>query len=229
MIDNFERARDAVKATTEMEQKIDASYQGIYKQFVDILKKLGIVPVPAAGTAFDPAVSAAAPVLKSLGHSLTFVLYSLFPRMPVSRLLVDELLLTRLLQQQQEKRTRKRKAVSACPARAARCFPLHSAPAGPISVFDVLLVRLKVEGCGACLPPRKFYLLLGSNPVYKIDSLLLDLWLRVLSREDVTLWPSLKSGSLCSLAAPCKLIHRQGSHRDCNKLPIAGWRHEGYL
>ncbi|GAQ77970.1 heat shock protein GrpE [Klebsormidium nitens] len=56
MIDNFERARDAVKASTEGEQKIDASYQGIYKQFVDILKKLGIVPVPGAGTPFDPAV-----------------------------------------------------------------------------------------------------------------------------------------------------------------------------
>jgi hypothetical protein len=57
MIDNFERARDAVKATTEGEQKIDASYQSIYKQFVDVLKKLGIVPVPGAGSAFDPAVS----------------------------------------------------------------------------------------------------------------------------------------------------------------------------
>jgi len=56
MIDNFERARDAVKATTEGEQKIDASYQSIYRQFVDVLKKLGIVPVPGAGSAFDPAV-----------------------------------------------------------------------------------------------------------------------------------------------------------------------------
>eukprot|EP00270_Netrium_digitus_P005578 TRINITY_DN1745_c0_g1_i6.p1 TRINITY_DN1745_c0_g1~~TRINITY_DN1745_c0_g1_i6.p1 ORF type:complete len:367 (-),score=129.46 TRINITY_DN1745_c0_g1_i6:173-1273(-) len=56
MIDNFERAKDAIKAETEAEKKIDTSYQSIYKQFVEVLKGLGVTAVATAGLEFDPMV-----------------------------------------------------------------------------------------------------------------------------------------------------------------------------
>ena len=57
MVDNFERAKQHMKLETEQEKKIDASYQGIYKQFVEIMKNLGVSVVPTVGTLFDPMVS----------------------------------------------------------------------------------------------------------------------------------------------------------------------------
>jgi hypothetical protein len=39
---------------TEGEQRINNSYQSLYKQMVDILRTLGIEPVPTVGTPFDP-------------------------------------------------------------------------------------------------------------------------------------------------------------------------------
>nr|XP_027123217.1 uncharacterized protein LOC113739968 [Coffea arabica] len=54
MVDNFERAKQHMKLETEQEKKIDASYQGIYKQFVEIMKNLGVSVVPTVGTLFDP-------------------------------------------------------------------------------------------------------------------------------------------------------------------------------
>lgn len=56
MVDNFERAKRQIKLETEMEKKIDASYQGIYKQFVEIMKSLRVAVVPTVGKPFDPAV-----------------------------------------------------------------------------------------------------------------------------------------------------------------------------
>ena len=54
MVDNFERAKTSIKTETEGEQKIDNSYQGIYKQFVEIMKSLGVVAVDTVGKEFDP-------------------------------------------------------------------------------------------------------------------------------------------------------------------------------
>lgn len=54
LVDNFELARTQVKAETEGEQKINNSYQGLYKQMVDILRTLGVEPVNTVGAAFDP-------------------------------------------------------------------------------------------------------------------------------------------------------------------------------
>ncbi|KAG0592541.1 hypothetical protein KC19_1G261300 [Ceratodon purpureus] len=54
MVDNFERAKTSIKTETEGEQKIDNSYQGIYKQFVEIMKSLGVVAVETVGQTFDP-------------------------------------------------------------------------------------------------------------------------------------------------------------------------------
>ncbi|OVA13771.1 GrpE nucleotide exchange factor [Macleaya cordata] len=54
VLDNFERAKSQIKAETEAEEKINNSYQSIYKQFVEILGSLGVVPVETVGNPFDP-------------------------------------------------------------------------------------------------------------------------------------------------------------------------------
>lgn len=54
VLDNFERAKAAIKVETEKEEKINNSYQSIYKQFVEILSALGVVPVETTGQPFDP-------------------------------------------------------------------------------------------------------------------------------------------------------------------------------
>lgn len=54
MVDNFERAKTQIKVETEGEKMIDNSYQGIYKQFVEIVKGLGISVVETVGKEFDP-------------------------------------------------------------------------------------------------------------------------------------------------------------------------------
>ena len=54
LLDAFELARTQLKVETEGEERINASYQGLYKQTVDILKGLGVEPVPTVGTPFDP-------------------------------------------------------------------------------------------------------------------------------------------------------------------------------
>eukprot|EP01018_Ginkgo_biloba_P013446 Gb_09417 [translate_table: standard] len=54
MVDNFERAKVQIKTQTEGEEKIDSSYQGIYKQFVEIMKGLRVTVVETVGKPFDP-------------------------------------------------------------------------------------------------------------------------------------------------------------------------------
>lgn len=54
VLDNFERAKAALKIANEGEEKINSSYQSIYKQFVEILDSLGVVPVEPIGNPFDP-------------------------------------------------------------------------------------------------------------------------------------------------------------------------------
>ncbi|PIN20912.1 Molecular chaperone of the GrpE family [Handroanthus impetiginosus] len=54
VLDNFERAKAQLKVQTEGEEKINNSYQSIYKQFVEILGSLGVVPVETVGKPFDP-------------------------------------------------------------------------------------------------------------------------------------------------------------------------------
>lgn len=56
MVDSFEKAKQQVKAETEKEKKIDASYRGIYKQFVETLRALGVSAVLTTGRQFDPLV-----------------------------------------------------------------------------------------------------------------------------------------------------------------------------
>jgi molecular chaperone GrpE len=44
VVDNFERARSHLKPQSEGEMTIHKSYQGVYKQLVDCLKRLGVAP-----------------------------------------------------------------------------------------------------------------------------------------------------------------------------------------
>ncbi|MGD1715776.1 nucleotide exchange factor GrpE [Dapis sp. BLCC M172] len=54
VIDNFERARSQIKPANDGEMTIHKSYQSVYKQMVDSLKKLGVSPMRPEGEEFDP-------------------------------------------------------------------------------------------------------------------------------------------------------------------------------
>lgn len=54
VLDNFERAKSQIKVETEGEEKVNNSYQSIYKQFIEIINSLGVVPVETVGNPFDP-------------------------------------------------------------------------------------------------------------------------------------------------------------------------------
>ncbi|CAL4968288.1 unnamed protein product [Urochloa decumbens] len=54
VLDNFERAKTQIKVETEGEEKINNSYQSIYKQFIEILNSLGVEDVETVGKPFDP-------------------------------------------------------------------------------------------------------------------------------------------------------------------------------
>ncbi|XWS15062.1 hypothetical protein CRYUN_Cryun35bG0062200 [Craigia yunnanensis] len=56
MVDSFERAKQQTKPETEKEKRIDTSYQGIYKQFVEIMRSLQVAVVPTVGKPFDPSL-----------------------------------------------------------------------------------------------------------------------------------------------------------------------------
>ncbi|MDB9513749.1 nucleotide exchange factor GrpE [Kamptonema animale CS-326] len=54
VIDNFERARSHIKPQTDGEMGIHKSYQSVYKQMVDCLKRVGVSPMRPEGQPFDP-------------------------------------------------------------------------------------------------------------------------------------------------------------------------------
>lgn len=54
IVDNFERARSHLKPQTDGELAIHKSYQGVYKQLVDCLKRIGVSPMRPEGQEFDP-------------------------------------------------------------------------------------------------------------------------------------------------------------------------------
>nr|YP_002049062.1 Heat shock protein GrpE [Paulinella chromatophora]ACB42852.1 Heat shock protein GrpE [Paulinella chromatophora] len=54
IVDNFERARQQLDPQTEEGQGLHLSYQGLYKQLVDVLKQLGVAPMRVEGESFDP-------------------------------------------------------------------------------------------------------------------------------------------------------------------------------
>ncbi|MEY3869994.1 MAG: nucleotide exchange factor GrpE [Microcoleaceae cyanobacterium] len=54
VIDNFERARAHIKPQNDGEMDIHKSYQSVYKQMVDCLKRIGVSPMRPEGQPFDP-------------------------------------------------------------------------------------------------------------------------------------------------------------------------------
>ncbi|MHC5598119.1 MAG: nucleotide exchange factor GrpE [Nostoc sp.] len=54
VVDNFERARSHLKPQSDGEMTMHKSYQGVYKQLVDSLKRLGVSPMRPEGEEFDP-------------------------------------------------------------------------------------------------------------------------------------------------------------------------------
>ena len=56
VVDNFERARSQLKPQTEAEMSIHKSYQSVYKQLVDSLKRLGVAPMRPEGQEFNPSL-----------------------------------------------------------------------------------------------------------------------------------------------------------------------------
>lgn len=53
VLDNFERARSFAQPENEREEKLHASYQQVYRQFLGILEKLGVQPMDVVGKPFD--------------------------------------------------------------------------------------------------------------------------------------------------------------------------------
>ena len=54
IVDNFERARQQLSPETEEAQALHRSYQGLYKQLVEVLKQQGVAPMRVVGQQFDP-------------------------------------------------------------------------------------------------------------------------------------------------------------------------------
>ncbi|MEH1782174.1 nucleotide exchange factor GrpE [Nostoc sp.] len=54
VVDNFERARSHLKPQSDGEMTMHKSYQGVYKQLVDSLKRLGVSPMRPENQEFDP-------------------------------------------------------------------------------------------------------------------------------------------------------------------------------
>jgi len=54
VVDNFERARQQFKPDSEEAQTLHRSYQGLYKQLVEVLKQQGVAPMRVTGQQFDP-------------------------------------------------------------------------------------------------------------------------------------------------------------------------------
>ena len=54
VVDNFERARQQLNPEGEEAQALHRSYQGLYKQLVEVLKQLGVAPMRVVDQTFDP-------------------------------------------------------------------------------------------------------------------------------------------------------------------------------
>ncbi|MDY6784970.1 MAG: nucleotide exchange factor GrpE [Cyanobacteriota bacterium] len=53
-VDNFERARSQIKPANDGEMTIHKSYQGVYKDLVNGLKRIGVAAMRPEGQPFDP-------------------------------------------------------------------------------------------------------------------------------------------------------------------------------
>jgi len=56
VVDNFDRARQQLNPEGEEAQALHRSYQGLYKQLVEVLKQLGVAPMRVLDQPFDPSL-----------------------------------------------------------------------------------------------------------------------------------------------------------------------------
>lgn len=56
VVDNFDRARQQLNPQHEEAQTLHRSYQGLYKQLVEVFKQLGVSPMRVEGEPFDPSL-----------------------------------------------------------------------------------------------------------------------------------------------------------------------------
>ncbi len=56
VVDNFERARQQLNPESEEAKALHRSYQGLYKQLVEVLKNLGVSPMRVVDQPFDPSL-----------------------------------------------------------------------------------------------------------------------------------------------------------------------------
>merc|ERR1712159_288061 len=56
VVDNFERARQQLNPEGEEAKALHRSYQGLYKQLVEVLKQLGVAPMRVVDQPFDPSL-----------------------------------------------------------------------------------------------------------------------------------------------------------------------------
>jgi len=68
VLDNFERARQQLTPQHEEAQTLHRSYQGLYKQLVEVFKQLGVSPMRVEGEPFDPSLHEAVLREESLEH-----------------------------------------------------------------------------------------------------------------------------------------------------------------
>ena len=66
VVDNFDRARQQLNPQSEEAQTLHRSYQGLYKQLVDVFKQLGVAPMRVEGEPFDPSLHEA--VMREPSH-----------------------------------------------------------------------------------------------------------------------------------------------------------------
>ena len=66
VVDNFDRARQQLTPQSEEAQTLHRSYQGLYKQLVEVFKQLGVSPMRVEGEPFDPNLHEA--VLREESH-----------------------------------------------------------------------------------------------------------------------------------------------------------------
>jgi molecular chaperone GrpE len=66
VVDNFDRARQQLNPQSDEAQTLHRSYQGLYKQLVDVFKQLGVSPMRVEGEPFDPNLHEA--VLREESH-----------------------------------------------------------------------------------------------------------------------------------------------------------------
>ena len=64
VVDNFERARQQLNPEGEEAQALHRSYQGLYKQLVEVLKQQGVARMEVVGQEFDPNLHEAVRVLR---------------------------------------------------------------------------------------------------------------------------------------------------------------------